>query len=200
MLVAVMMIAVAPAFAGGRATQMWRCELHDDATEEQVAKAAQKWLAAAKTMKGGKNLEASVYFPVAVNNTGQSDIIFVDQRAHVRGVGRVLGWLQKFSGSQTRQRKQRSHCSYGQRPLGINQSQISGIEPVTNAGCFLLPEAIHLRAGSPTQPPFPISISSSPRLPNEAGGWSPSTGVRAAEFWTLATKRPHLSQDFSASS
>ena len=31
MLVAVMMIAVAPAFAGGKATQMWRCELDDDA-------------------------------------------------------------------------------------------------------------------------------------------------------------------------
>ena len=77
MTVAVMMIAVAPAFAGGKATQMWRCELHDDATEDQVVEAAEKWLAAAKTMKGGANLEAYVYFPVAVNNNGESDLIFV---------------------------------------------------------------------------------------------------------------------------
>ena len=76
-LAAVMMIAVAPAFAGGKATQMWRCELDDDATEEQVVKAAQKWLAAAKTMAGGENLEAYVYFPVAVNSNGETDIIFV---------------------------------------------------------------------------------------------------------------------------
>jgi hypothetical protein len=82
MLVAVMMTAVAtafvnaPAFAAEKATQMWRCELDDDTTEEQVEAAAQKWLAAARTMKGGKNLEAYVFFPVAVNNMGQSDIIF----------------------------------------------------------------------------------------------------------------------------
>jgi uncharacterized protein YaaQ len=77
MTVAVMMIAAAPAFAGGKATQMWRCELDDDASEEQVVEAAEKWLAAAKTMKGGANLEAYVYFPVAVNNNGESDLIFV---------------------------------------------------------------------------------------------------------------------------
>ena len=56
--------------------QKWTCELDDDTTEEQVKEAAQKWLAAAKTMKGGKNLEAFVFFPVAVSNMGQSDIIF----------------------------------------------------------------------------------------------------------------------------
>jgi len=82
MLVAVMMTAVAtacvgaPAFADGKATQMWRCELGDDTTEDQVEEAAQKWLAAARTMKGGKNLEAYVFFPVAVSNMGQSDMIF----------------------------------------------------------------------------------------------------------------------------
>ena len=77
MLVAVMMIAVSPAFAGNKATQMWRCELDDDATEEQVMEGAQKWLAAAKTMKGGENLEAHVFFPVAVNATGETDLMFI---------------------------------------------------------------------------------------------------------------------------
>jgi hypothetical protein len=77
MTVAVMAIAVSPAFAGGKATQMWRCELQDDATEDQVVAAAEKWLATAKTMKGGENFEAYVYFPVAVNANGESDLIFV---------------------------------------------------------------------------------------------------------------------------
>ena len=76
MTVAVMAIAVSPAFAG-KATQMWRCELQDDATEDQVVAAAEKWLATAKTIKGGENFEAYVYFPVAVNANGESDLIFV---------------------------------------------------------------------------------------------------------------------------
>ncbi|MGI9242680.1 MAG: hypothetical protein ACR2RV_17925 [Verrucomicrobiales bacterium] len=63
--------------SSGKATQIWRCELDDDATEEQVVAAAEKWLATAKTMAGGKNLEAYVYFPVAVNDTGESDLFFV---------------------------------------------------------------------------------------------------------------------------
>ena len=74
--VALMMITVAPSFAGV-ATQMWRYELDDDATEEQVMEGARKWLAAARTMKGGKNLEAYVYHPVAVNATNQIDLILV---------------------------------------------------------------------------------------------------------------------------
>ena len=60
-----------------KARQMWRCELDDDATEEQVQEGAEEWLAAARTMKGGKNLEAYVYHPVVVNATGQVDLIFV---------------------------------------------------------------------------------------------------------------------------
>ena len=55
---------------------MWRCELDDDATEAQVMKGAQEWLAAAKTMKGGQNLEAYVNFPIAVNATGEMDLVF----------------------------------------------------------------------------------------------------------------------------
>ena len=75
-LVLVMAIASAPAFAG-EATQIWKCEMEDDATEAQVLKGAQEWLAAAKKMKGGENLQAYVYFPVAVNMTGDSDVMFV---------------------------------------------------------------------------------------------------------------------------
>ena len=70
------MIASASAFAG-EAVQMWKCELDDDATEAQVKAGAAAWLKAAKAMKGGENLEAHVYFPVAVNDTAENDTVFV---------------------------------------------------------------------------------------------------------------------------
>jgi hypothetical protein len=61
----------------GKAMQIWTCELDDEATEEQVLEGAQEWLAAARTMKGGKNLEYYVNFPVVVNSTGETDLTLV---------------------------------------------------------------------------------------------------------------------------
>jgi hypothetical protein len=75
-LVALLLVVAAPAFSG-EATQMWRCEMEDDATEAAVEAGAQKWLKAAKKLNGAENLEAYVYFPVAVNATGQMDMMFV---------------------------------------------------------------------------------------------------------------------------
>lgn len=61
----------------GRAMQIWRCELDDDATEEFVQESAQKWLTAARKVKGGEDLELYVKFPVVVNATGQIDMLLV---------------------------------------------------------------------------------------------------------------------------
>ena len=72
----VMMIAAAPAFAG-EATQMWRCELDDEADEEMVEAHSAKWLAAALKVDGGANIKGKVLFPVAVNATGEMDVMFV---------------------------------------------------------------------------------------------------------------------------
>jgi len=66
-----------PAFGKGKAVQWWRCELIGDATEEQVLEAAQTWLAAARAVKGGKNLQLYVNFPVVVNATGQVDLLLM---------------------------------------------------------------------------------------------------------------------------
>jgi len=71
-----LMIGAAPAYAA-EAMQMWKCELEGDTTEEEVITMAQEWVKAAKTMAGGKGLEANVYFPVAVNVTGEIDVLFV---------------------------------------------------------------------------------------------------------------------------
>ena len=48
---------------------------------------AKDWLTAAKKIKGGERLEAYVYFPVAVNATGEIDLWFVVTRTYFRGVG-----------------------------------------------------------------------------------------------------------------
>jgi len=76
MFVSMLMIVAAPAYAA-EATQMWSCEMEADASEEDVTAGAQAWLAAAKKVKGGERLEAYVYFPVAVNATGDIDVWFV---------------------------------------------------------------------------------------------------------------------------
>jgi hypothetical protein len=70
------MIGAAPTYAA-EAMQMWKCEMENDTTEEEVITMARDWVKAAKTMAGGKGLEANVYFPVAVNVTGKVDVLFV---------------------------------------------------------------------------------------------------------------------------
>ena len=76
MLVSMLMIVAVPAYSGGVAMQMWKCELDEEASEQDVKDMSVKWLKAAKTMKGGENLEAYVNFPVAVNSMGETDMIF----------------------------------------------------------------------------------------------------------------------------
>ena len=76
MLVASLMIVAAPAYSA-EAVQMWKCEMDDDASEAQVKASAQDWLKAAKKVKGGARLKAYVYFPIAVNATGEIDVWFV---------------------------------------------------------------------------------------------------------------------------
>ena len=76
MLVSVLMLVAAPAFSA-EATQMWKCELDDDASEKDVMAQAREWLQAAKKLEGGQGLKASVLFPVAVNVTGQTDLMFI---------------------------------------------------------------------------------------------------------------------------
>jgi hypothetical protein len=70
------MILAAPAYSGD-AVQMWKCEMDDDASEQDVKDGAAAWLNAAKQMPGGEGLEAYVLFPIAVNATGETDVMFV---------------------------------------------------------------------------------------------------------------------------
>ena len=76
LVVFMLVMFTAPAFAG-MPMQMWKCEMEDEATEEAVMAAAEKWLAGAKTVKGGDGMKAHVLFPVAVNAIGQADVWFI---------------------------------------------------------------------------------------------------------------------------
>lgn len=72
----VMLLTAGPAFSG-QAMQMWNCGLEDGVSEADVEKTAAEWLKAVRQLDGGKNLEAMVLFPVAVNATGETDLIFM---------------------------------------------------------------------------------------------------------------------------
>jgi hypothetical protein len=74
--VSMLMVVAVPTYAA-EATQWWKCEMDDDASEAEVVAMAGDWLKAAKTMKGGERMEAEVLFPVAVNAIGEFDVFFV---------------------------------------------------------------------------------------------------------------------------
>jgi len=76
MLVALLVVVAVPAYAG-EAVQMWKCSLEEGTTEEQVEASAKTWLKVAKKIPGGENLKAYVYFPIAVNATGETDFMFM---------------------------------------------------------------------------------------------------------------------------
>lgn len=75
-LTSMLAIVAAPALSA-TAVQMWKCEMEDGTSEADVTTGASEWLSAARTMKGGEKLEASVHFPVAVNNAGALDFMFM---------------------------------------------------------------------------------------------------------------------------
>jgi len=75
MVVATFAFGATPAFSD-HVFEAMQCKLMGDHTEDDVIAGAQKWLAAAQTMKGGKDLKLSIHFPVAGGHP-DSDFIFV---------------------------------------------------------------------------------------------------------------------------
>ena len=76
MFVSMLMIVAAPAYSAETVHIFW-CEEGPDATEEKVEALASNWLKAAKTMKGGAQLKAYVYYPIAAKQPGNTDLLFV---------------------------------------------------------------------------------------------------------------------------
>jgi hypothetical protein len=76
MIVAVLLVFAVPAYSGGQAMQIFYCNQDEDASDEQVDEIAMAWLKAARTMKGGENLQGYLRFPVAAD-AGENDFVFV---------------------------------------------------------------------------------------------------------------------------
>ncbi|MBW1788429.1 MAG: hypothetical protein JRK53_17705 [Deltaproteobacteria bacterium] len=73
MFVSMLMIVAAPAYSAETVHVFW-CEEGPDATEESIEALASNWLKAAKTMKGGAQLKAYVYYPIAAKLPGNTDL------------------------------------------------------------------------------------------------------------------------------
>jgi hypothetical protein len=65
MIISMLMVVASPAYA--EAIQIFNCEYEGDATEDDVFDMAGKWLKAAKSTKGGENLQMYLRFPVAAS-------------------------------------------------------------------------------------------------------------------------------------
>lgn len=74
-MVATLLVIAAPALSG-QAMQIYHCSQDDETTDEQVDEIASAWLKAARTMKGGENLQGYLRFPVAAD-AGENDFTFV---------------------------------------------------------------------------------------------------------------------------
>ena len=73
--VSMFMFFAAPAWSY-LAVHVYHCEQEDEATDEALEAIASEWLAAAKKMKGGENLQIFLYFPVAAE-FGEHDFTFM---------------------------------------------------------------------------------------------------------------------------
>jgi hypothetical protein len=76
MMVSMLLAFAAPALAGGQAMEIYKCNQDDDTSDEQVDEIASAWLKAARSMKGGENLQGYLRFPVAAD-VGENDFTFV---------------------------------------------------------------------------------------------------------------------------
>ena len=75
LIVSMMMILTAPAWADA-ALHTVLCEQDDELTDEKVEAISVEWLKAAKTIKGGENLELYLNFPVAAK-VGEVDVALI---------------------------------------------------------------------------------------------------------------------------
>ncbi len=73
---AILMFSIAASASADNVVQLWNCKLNDGKSGDDVVAASSAWLKAAKSMKGGKDLEAFVDFPLAAP-TGDGGFNFV---------------------------------------------------------------------------------------------------------------------------
>ena len=72
MMLACLLVFVAAPSNAEQAWHVYQCETLDETSEDQIVEEIEKWVAAAKTVKGAESLEVYVFFPVAAQ-MGASD-------------------------------------------------------------------------------------------------------------------------------
>ena len=81
LLVTAMLFAVgAPIFAAEaefEVVQIWKCQMTDGTTEEQVEAVAADWLKAIRLLPGGAAVKMKVFFPAVSSGAGDADFYFV---------------------------------------------------------------------------------------------------------------------------
>ena len=65
MVISISIFFAAPTWSGS-AVHLFHCVAEDETNEDALEAVTSEWLAAAKKMKGGENLEIFLYYPVAV--------------------------------------------------------------------------------------------------------------------------------------
>ncbi len=70
-----MFLLTAPAYSDS-VVQLWNCKINDDKTTADLVAVSEAWLKAAKSMKGGEELEVYLDFPIAAQ-AGDGDFTFV---------------------------------------------------------------------------------------------------------------------------
>jgi len=73
---AVVIVVAAPAYAND-VVQIWACEMEEGTTEVEVEEIGRGFLKAVRQLDGGEGYNIKIFFPVAVNNTGDVDFYFV---------------------------------------------------------------------------------------------------------------------------
>ena len=74
-LVSMLLLIAAPAYSGS-ALHVFSCQQDEESSEAQIEAVASAWLKAAKSMKGGENMEVYVSYPTAVD-MGENDFMFI---------------------------------------------------------------------------------------------------------------------------
>ena len=65
MAITMLMVFASPAYS--EAIQIFNCTYEGEATEDDVSDMAAKWLKAAKTLKGGENIQIAIRHPVSAS-------------------------------------------------------------------------------------------------------------------------------------
>lgn len=65
MFISMLMLFASPAHSD--AIQIFNCEFEGEATEDDVSVMLKKWIKAAKSLKGGENLEVYIRYPIAAS-------------------------------------------------------------------------------------------------------------------------------------